>query len=274
MTHESLEHALMEKYQEIFQRKGNTPDWAYRKLYSEHLIHPSIPFVGKHYWKQPIKILMYASAENLSDYDGRIDDDSIAINRHRIFFDKSPKSNGQFPNVHIEPVNNGSLVMCAYYIMSKLTAVGDVSPAEFLEMIPVANYGKYTWYRDGKSNSDYASNSEMLKESQDYIKADISVLQPDYIIMVESMYTGGGKQKDFIDDIKGKAKVIPIYQITATTINNPHTFREFSDFSPASINELDDVLKRWYDNNQAGIITNHNFLSVFGYLDNKLKMIL
>ena len=32
MTHESLEHALMEKYQEIFQRKGNTPDWAYRKL--------------------------------------------------------------------------------------------------------------------------------------------------------------------------------------------------------------------------------------------------
>lgn len=266
MYYETATNKLLSAYRDIFKSKGNTPDWAYRKIDSDDLIHCSIPFVGKKYFEQPIKILVYASAENLSNYDGHIDDDTKAIDRHRYTFEET-KALRFFPNVHIQPFNNGALVLCAGYILSKLSDLDAVTPAEFLETIAFANYGKYT-IETGGSNFDYASDPEKLKESHEYIQADIETLQPDYIIMISQMYNGKGLQKSFIDNIKGHAKIIPIYQITPTTINNPKTFRRSP---PISLSELHPTLRKWYENFHAGAISSDYFLSVFNYLENILE---
>lgn len=268
MNYETATNKLLSAYRDIFKSKGNTPDWACRKLNSNGLIHCPIPFVGRKYFDQPIKILVYASAENLSNYNGHIDDDTKAINRHRYTFEET-KATRFFPNVHIQPFNNGALVLCAGYILSKLFGLDDVTPAEFLETIAFANYGKYTIETDG-SNSDYAGNPKKLKESHEYIKADVEILQPDYIVMISQMYNGKGMQKSFIDDIKGHARIIPIYQITPTTINNPRTFRKFP---PIVLNNLHPTLRKWYENFHAGAISSDYFLSVFTYLDNVLDNI-
>lgn len=89
-SYESLVLNLLESYNKI--SKENTPEWAVHKRNSDELVKPTIPFVGKQYAEQKMKILIYASAENLSDYwkgndkhwpGDWLDDDSCAANRHR-----------------------------------------------------------------------------------------------------------------------------------------------------------------------------------------------
>lgn len=271
MTHEIAVNRLIKVYQDIFAKKGKHPEWACKKMNGEDLVHCPIPFIGKHYFEQPLKILVYASAENLNGYNGYIDDDRIAVNRHRVYFDMNDPESEEFPNAHIQPINNGALVMVACHIMSRLTDVKVQTPTKFLENIAFANYGKYTIdTRVEKRNTDYAGDPDKLKESQEYIKADIEILQPDYIIMVGQMYNGKGKQKGFIDGIKGNAKIIPIYQFTPTTINNPRTFRKYT---PAKMEDLHPAISRWYDHFHAGAVSSPYFLSVFSYLDDVLHHI-
>lgn len=267
MTHETAVNILLERYREIFERKrnGEVQNWACKKESGEELIRCSIPFVGKRYFEQPVKILVYASAENLNHDRAYLENDSFAENRHRICFEKSLDGSDAFPNLHIQPFNNGALVLVACHVMSKLTEIGDCSPSEFLETIACANYGKYTVDPRKKGvNTDYAKDPSKLGESQDYIRADIEILRPDYIIMVRQMYEGLGKQKNFIDGIKGNAEVIPIYQITPTTINNPRTFRKYP---PAKLENLHPTIQRWYPHFHAGAVSSPYFLSVFAYLD-------
>ena len=65
--HKMLEEKLLQSYREL--SKVNAPDWAVHKKYDQqHLVAPSIPFVGKHYLEQETKILVYASAEHLGNY--------------------------------------------------------------------------------------------------------------------------------------------------------------------------------------------------------------
>ena len=66
----TTEKKLIEIYRQVFTEKMNTPAWAVHKSspgHSHELIHCPIPFVGKYYEQQETKILLYASAENLSD---------------------------------------------------------------------------------------------------------------------------------------------------------------------------------------------------------------
>ena len=267
MTHEAAVNTLMCRYKEIYKRKGNSPDWATKKVNDNGLVHPPIPFVGKQYFEQPVKILLYASAENLNEYDGYIDDDSIAIDRHRYYFESSKSSDYEFPSVHIQPINNGALLLCACHIMSRLSDVPICTPADFLEKISCANYGKYTIKNnipnEKKINKDYASNSAKLNESQEYIEADIEILHPDYIIMVKTMYEGTGNQKEFIDSIKGDATIIPIPQINGTTVN---TLKAFRESKMAALEELHPAINLWYPNLKS--VSHKNFMRVFSYLDN------
>ncbi len=267
MTHKEAESALIAKYKEIQAKKGNSPDWAYKTFNGDAVIHPSIPFIGQNYFDQPVKMLVYASAEVLSNYDGHLDKYEFAKNRHRTYFDKNKTDTTAFPCVHIKPFDNGALTICAYHLLSQLSNVDAATPSSFLETIAFANYGKYTWYRnDGKKNNDYASIPDKLAESQPFVKADIETLKPDYILMIESMYSGTGKQGAFIDSVKGNATVIPIYQLTPTTINNPRTFRKF----PATaLEDLPPTLKHWISDNYHELIKNKNFMHVFEYLNSK-----
>lgn len=271
MNYEQAILNLTKHYQEIYSSKGVEPLWAYRKSSQPSLpIHPPIPFVGKRYFEQPVKILLYASAENLRGYDGYLDDDTFAMHRHRYYFDQSiqdPKT--FFPWVHIAPINNGALVLCAFHIMSHLTKLNDMEPSEFLETISFGNYGKYTICpTEGTRNVDYASQPAKLAESQPYIAADMDILKPDYIIMIGTTYHGAGKQKEFVDQVCTHARIIPIYQITPTTVNSPNLFRKYGI---AEIDSLHPTLARWYKQFHAGAVSGKYFLSVFSYLNHIMR---
>lgn len=66
-----LTNELQKTYREISRAKENNPQWAVHKTSNtQELVHCPIPFVGKRYADQPVKVLLYASAENLSNYKG------------------------------------------------------------------------------------------------------------------------------------------------------------------------------------------------------------
>lgn len=271
-----MEKALIELYKHIFSQKKNEPTWATHKNtqgHSHELIHCPVPFVGKYYGQQKPKILLYASAENLSDYNSSgktyLDCDDYAINRHRNFFDSSAANPDVFfPNVHIQPINDGCLAIAALYVYQKFQGVDNISPnispADFLERIAFANYCKYTI--QSATNQDYAHNGEYLKESHAYITQDLAILKPDYIIMPKTIYWADQK---FIDGLKGTAKIIPIYQINARNIN-----LRIKNWPKRSEAELSPALLDWCRKlGEHGITgkTKENFFSVFSYLDHILQ---
>lgn len=257
---------LSDAYRCIFAGKANTPAWAvHKKSPPDELVHCPIPFVGKDYPTAPIKILLYASAENLCGYNGYLDCDDIALDRHRRWFNESAaRQDSFFPNVHIEPISDGCLATVAFYIYSKLAVAENISPSEFLERICFANYCKYTI--QSASNVDYASDPKKLAESREYIASDTAILCPDIIIMPRSIYK---YEKEFISGISGGAMIIPIFQINCRTINCQISKK----YPKADASLLDGTVLDWYRHLGANGITGktkENFLSVFSYLDDVL----
>lgn len=272
-----MEKLLLNEYKEIFKSKNNKPNWAVHKVAEGHqdeLVHCSIPFVGKQYVGQKIKILVYASAENLSGYEGHLDCDEYAINRHRNCFEKTKDSEVTFfPNVHIRPMEDGCLAIVALYTLLKLQEVGDIKPADFFEMIAFANYGKYTV--SSKTNEDYAGIADMLKESHNYIRKDVGLLQPNYIIMPKTIYQTDCK---FIEEIKGNAVILPIYQINAGNINRwIKKYVIARNEARKEESDLPDLVRKWYHEiSRTGLSgisgkTYENFLYVFNYMDDVIQ---
>lgn len=265
-----MELQLREIYTQVFAGKKNEPSWATHKIMvgrTDELIHCPIPFVGKDYAQQSPRILVYASAENLTGYTGYLDSDEDALDRHRNFFNCSvAKENCFFPNAHIQPINDGALALVALYVYMKFQPIDQVTPAEFLERISFANYCKYTIQPDNENgrfrNQDYANNVEYLQQSHPYIQADIETLKPDCIIMPRSIYW---TDKAFVDQVKGNARIIPIYQMNARNIN-----LRIKKYPRTPLEKLEPVLRNWYEQLYANGITGktkENFLSVFTYLD-------
>lgn len=96
-NYEQLTNELLNKYRCI--RENTLPEWAVHKITpgnTDKIVVPTIPFIGKHYTEQKTKILVYASAEVLTNYCyGQktdrpwLDKDEEAENRHRKCFDES-----------------------------------------------------------------------------------------------------------------------------------------------------------------------------------------
>lgn len=278
-THESLETALLEAYRVL--RKENLPEWAVHKRNSDEIVRATIPFVGKYYTEQRHKILIYASAENLTDYlreDRRawkgdlLDSDQWAENRHRRSFEEG-KTDSFFPNVHIGPMNDGRLATAVFYIATKLYQLDFSTPREFYETIAFANYGKFSIETErqkrerlgqdkggDKMNIDYAGNRELLAVSHGYLQADMELLKPDCIIMPKTMYE---VDREFIDRYKGAAVIVPIYQMNARVINC-HIAKRNERYEKTALTL---TVRQWYDK----LMTNDNFLSVFSYLDDVLE---
>lgn len=277
---------LLNEYRRLQNAVGNEPDWAvHKRTKPTELVRCTIPFVGRDYFLQSKRILVYASAENLSTYDQKhldhwegswLDDDTKAENRHRKCFDEF-NLDDFFPHVHIAPMNNGCLATAVYYLTYKLGLVGDVYPREFYETIAIANYGKYSIETEqqhaerlnvtdkslAKSNIDYASNLSLLESSHPFIKADIELLHPDIIILPGSAYK---TDREFVDTYKGNARIIPIYQMNASVINRIIAKR----FTKCSIEKLPTSVKLWYEHLEKGGMVNKsklNYLSVFTYID-------
>jgi len=279
-----METALLKAYRQIFAGKGNTPTWAVHKTtpgHTDELVHCPIPFVGRQYAKEKVRLLLYASAENLSDYNSKgknyLDCDDYAVNRHRNSFDLSVTNPDVFfPDVHIQPISDGCLAIAALYVYMRFQAVDRISPADFLEHIAFANYCKYSIQpglarEEGRNrkqarNQDHAGNADYLKESHDYIKQDFEILQPDIIIIPKTIYY---TDRRFVDQLKGGSRIIPIYQINARNIN-----LRIKHYPRTEEKDLNEVLHEWYKNlGKHGIRnkTKENFLSIFNYIDDVLQ---
>lgn len=269
---------LRTRYQRIIEKKGSNPTWAYHKIKdSSQLVSPTIPFVGKKYFEQPYKVLVYASAENLNEYDGYLDDDELAINRHRTYFEDTKESRF-FPIVHMAPMDGGALSTVVYFLMKELMNIEDMKPVELYEKICFANYGKYAAEFDEKGeknsdNKDYAGNKCKLDESKEFIQVDMEVLKPDYIIMIKRMLEEG-EQRSFLDSIRGEIKIIPIMQINAQNTNF-----HIKKYDQTGFENIDESVKQWFEmideertgkgRIQGG--TKQYFKSVFSYLEKVMK---
>ena len=272
MEYQDLVNQFKESYRQIFevQKSEGSISWAqHKKSNPNELVSPTIPFVGKDYLAQKTKILLYASAENLVGYNGYLDDDSYAINRHRSWFDS--KNCDFFPKVHIAPITDGSLVIVLRYICDQLGIDMPNDPREFLETISFANFGKFSIKpKEGtKRNIDYPLDKSKLDCSMPYIESDLKILRPDIIVMFKTIYT---TERSLIDEWKGDAQIISLTQINARTVNTNLKRR----YAPKDEAELSPVIRDWYDSkhfykNKFTNKTHKNFLSVFTYLDNILK---
>lgn len=266
---------LARRYQAIHSRKKDSLGWAVRKAAPPHEpVRCSVPFIGKKYAGQPLRLLLYGSAENLTGYDGYLDDDRIAADRHRYYFEKNAGSGDFFPGVHMAPLDDGSLLTAAFYAYLRILEkrgedIGkEERPAEFCERICFGNYCKYTL--SGERNRDYAGNRELLSVSREYIKADMEVLRPGLVILPKKIYE---TERDFIDSVKGEAEILPLIQINAGTINRLIAKR----YPPPVWWETDEIGKRamaWYGHlGENGISgkTKENYRAVFAYLDEVLE---
>lgn len=298
-NHEQLTKDLIDKYRSI--REITLPEWAVHKIKpgnTDKIVVPTIPFVGKHYAEQKKKILVYASAEVLTDYCyGQktdrlwLDEDEKAENRHRKCFDESIlQPNIFFPNIHITPMNDGPLATAVMYLATFIRDEQISEPRSFYETISIGNYGKFsieTKYQyelrmnpymsdeekkalkkdKQNKNKDYAGNIDFLKDSHEYIRADIDLLKPDYIIMPKV------KDKGFLDSIiSSHTKKIEIYQMGATVINNMGLNGKNNPnntYKSRDIEQLPKVIQRAYQEIKG--VNHEKYSYVFDYLDKKIS---
>jgi hypothetical protein len=250
-----LDEVLQSKYDRIV-RNYQIPGWAYPIL-------PSIPFIGERYNENTTKCLVYASAENLTYIDVEHEKGNVCdierigdrqFNRHRELL----KGTDPFPNIHLEPMNNGSLAITSRYILALLGYDSSFSekPKEFIEEICIGNFGKFSIKPDQKinkgksaSNQDYASKFKYLKCSLDYVLADIEFLQPDILIIPKTIWNFAGVHKPVLSLLKKKTRVVKIYQTNRRVIGS-HISKILSanpDFSRASFPFCDPWLAKIND---------------------------
>ena len=258
---------LTDKYKEIFSAQENRPDWAVEKSNGEGIVHPCIPFVGDNY--RQTRILLYASAENLVHYHGYLDDDKLAVNRYRSDFDNSNRDKF-FPDVHIQPINDGGLVNILGYVAMKL--IPDFkfnTPRELLEGTSFANFGKFSIGGLSK-NKDYASDKRKVEQSLEYIRADLSVLQPKLLIMPSTIHNHANV-KNMLRNEYPQIKVITIYQISHFNIDAKNRLGRFPQKAKKELG----ILADWQDHFGGGLTGKRrdNFLSFYTYLDDKIENI-
>lgn len=182
--HKGLIDRLEFGYRSLY-NKG-TPAWGYKG------IAPAIPFVGEKYSESETKVLLYASAENLASNEKHRHELETRGLREQLLRSYGAKVlHHQDQNVHIEPINNGSLLKVARHILSHFDfgrCFSTTSSKEFLSQITVANPGKFsidpeTIGMRKKKNLDYADSPEKFNDQRDYIGVDLQVLDPTLVII-------------------------------------------------------------------------------------------
>lgn len=203
----SLRAQLLDAYKS---RSLKPPDWAFR-------VAPSIPFVGDRYGEWG-GVLVYASAENLAGYGGDLPDfllDDRARDRHRWCLENRHQDR-LFPHVHMEPFNNGSLLVAAWYLLHRLGHKSPAKPLELLHGIAAANFGKFAI--SGSTNRDYAGSRDKLAASLPYVTEDLRVLKPTIVVAPKTML----KHPDVAQLFKRETpatRVVSLPQFNATVVN-------------------------------------------------------
>lgn len=207
-----LAESLMKRYREQFKR---FPSWAYP-------LWPSIPFVGDAYEESNPKIALYASAENLTHYEiGEELPDFCqgdrAWDRHRGAFEAGWDK--FFPQLHIAPVENGSLLCAALYLLQEhLGSELPETPRDLVDRLAIANVAKFSIRTDGGPNVDYAGSRRHMKASLDYFRTDLDVLKPDLLILPKSIWRQP-EVTEIVESAASRPVVVPVPQFNATVVN-------------------------------------------------------
>lgn len=282
--YENAVEELEKRYREFHESENRPPNsWIVTdKEGNEKYVRSAIPFVGKEYFSNAngVKVLLYASAENLCGYEDGIEElaEEYRVQRCRQSFDKSVAAGDFFPSVHIQPINDGGLLVVAYQILKKVMGdsfeaiYGNMTPAEFLEHICCSNYGKFTLHKgDGKTNYDYAGDKQVLSFCHDYVRADIEILKPDIIIMPKSMYYKAKQKNEFFSEYHGMI-IFPIHQINAGVVHRTIHGNVSKDksmkiprYQEIDWNTLTSNEKLWHEKIKA--INKDCFKSVYTYVN-------
>jgi hypothetical protein len=140
--------------------------------------------------------------------------DDRVWNRHRAAFDASP--NGFFREVHIAPVDNGSLLCAALYLRRKLRISSFSTPAALLEEMVVGNVGKFSIA--GNRNVDYAGDPARVAESLPYFRLDLEALRPQLLILPRGMFRHRVVQ-DLVRESAPECRVIAVPQFNPGVVN-------------------------------------------------------
>ena len=207
-----LAESLLLRYRERF---TGAPDWAFPLV-------PSIPFVGRSYSAGTPRIAVYASAENLTHYERGTPmppfvQGDAAWNRHRLALESGRAS--FFPYVHIAPVENGSLLCAALYLLQEhLGGLLPATPNDWIERLAVANVGKFSIRTEGTRNRDYAGDRRRLEASLPYFRTDLETLRPDVLMLPRAMFRQLSVRR-LVDEVLPSVQVVPVPQFNATVVN-------------------------------------------------------
>lgn len=208
-----IERKLRVEYESIL-ANVDPPDWAYQYA-------PAIPFVGNGYGAgNRSKVLVYSSAENLT-YTRALKEVPLWMQpENQIIRSRIEHYERGGTCVHIQPIDNGSLLKAARHSLTQVALKGSFSidsPQAFLDQIAVANPGKFSV--DAKRNEDYAGVGTPWHASAPFIAVDIRVLDPDIIIIPKTILNTLRSEPLELELLKAGRTIIPNYQITAGTIN-------------------------------------------------------
>ena len=149
VTLNNREQELLREYKRLFTKP---PEWAYP-------FAPPIPFVGADYGEGRSKVLIYASAENLTYTRKQSAASPWLSSEHQMLRSRCVHACNKGTCVHIQPIDNGSLLKAARHSLEQVKYQGAfdaASPEVLLEQVAVANPGKCSV--DAKNNKDYAGD--------------------------------------------------------------------------------------------------------------------
>jgi len=223
-THSQATHDLISAYSKL--RAADSSNDKYLKY------PPSIPFIGNRYFEAQSRILVYASAENLTY---ALENPSSGINslaeneqrnRHYHYFTYRNDDRKRYPEIHMRPIKVGGLLLVAKYIAdSKFPGIFSNNRYDFLDQICCGNIGKFSLATT--TNKDYAGDIRHLIDSVPYIINDIEVLQPELIILPLTSLRALSKSdasiaKQLVNNLK-HIDHIGIYQVNQRVINGAIT---------------------------------------------------
>jgi hypothetical protein len=207
--------------------EGSPPDWGYGLpgKTPKTPLGATIPFIGRRYFDSALRIVVYASAENLAHYERAPATvpaflaDRRFRDRHRAAHDEAQAAQPEafWPTLHIGPVENGSLLCAALFLGQKLGAIQDTDgPRGLLDTLAAGNVGKYSL--SGPKNRDYAGSLRLLKPSLPLLVADLEVLRPDVVLFPRAAYRLADVRA-LLASACPRARIVPLPQFNATVVN-------------------------------------------------------
>lgn len=234
-----LAETLIARYRATFTK---TPEWAWE-------YEPSIPLIGEKF-KPGRGLLVYASAENLTWMNGT-DPPSYfrepdVWNRYRVQRDMDVRDSHDkfFPDIGIQPANDGGLFAAALFVSQRLGLPTADDPRELLETVVITNWCKFTIKID--TNVDYINNLKKLIDSLPFVVGELAELQPAVVLLPFQVWRKPVLQLA-MRGASPHTRFVPIFQCNPRVTNN--RLKSFdSQAKSLRRREADTALETWMAN--------------------------